>query len=266
MKKLLLISFLIIAVVLIAYAYQHAAREAKLEIVDLARLPSGERKTLLEYMTTLDRDGYDQRHAFQLDDKDPSTKVVIGTYRIDDEKPGGIIMLKRLPNGQDAIYWEIASPLLTDLSPSIQPVRDINGDGFKEIVILWNGPFDLMHVTCWIITIDPRTKTYKVLNNVIDEKKNLETDLNFEHPDPSKQHLNRFQVILRGSADIRDLIRDIDNDGIAEIVLTYPALEWLGDVRLPQGITTNEFTQIYKWDAAKREYFLWKEAAEKISK
>ena len=56
-------------------------------------------------------DKLSREHQFYLIDGDPSTKVIVLTYKADSiGKKGGIILLKPLANGKFSIYWEITSP------------------------------------------------------------------------------------------------------------------------------------------------------------
>ncbi len=276
MKKILFISLVIILSISGVLAYrQFTNRQEKLEIVDLTKIERGERWNLLDEMTGINREAYDRGHTFQLDDKDPISRVVVGSYQPDyqNEKPGGIILLKRLPDGKDAIYWEITSPLFGGLGGGGggggggRIIDDINNDGMKEIITSWKGARERIDYNemYWILSLDPKTKTYKVLNNIVDKDKNVIHDFNFEHPNPPYwQYLNRFQTNNAGEGHQEDLIQDLDHDGISEIVVQNPGLEWFGDIRRSATIPTDRFTQIYKWDSVKKEYYLWKETTEPV--
>ncbi len=258
MKKILLITFTIVLIGggIGIWKYAHHIFESKMEIVDLSKIERGTRWNLLDEMTGINRKSFDEHQTFLLDDKDPSTKVVIGVYKVDYEskKPGGIIMLKRLPNGKDAIYWEIASPMLIGDSSRVQAVQDINGDGLKEIITEsdWGGrPNGYDYTTFWILSLDPKTKTYKVLNTMTDEHHNVETDFNFEHPNPPHpfSHLNQLEVDLQGTAGVDMSFQDMDSDGVMEIVIRYPYSPSIPSL-------------LYKWDGAR--YFFWKQTTEKV--
>ena len=242
--------------------YHSYTAQPKLEIVNISDTYSsemnGNRWDLLRRMTFNNppydetRKYYDEHQTFQLDDQDPSTKVVIGVYNVDYEnkKPGGIIMLQRLPDGKDAIYWEITSPLFAgDGASPVQLVKDINNDGLKEIVTAWgfNGISEYDHFFYWILTVDPHTKTYKVLNPITGKDGKPIPDFNFEHTNLSWMDINKFEVYLTGTADVREVVRDINNDGISEIIAGYL-----------------DSRRIYKWNATKKEYYLWKQTTEPV--
>lgn len=293
MKKILLIGlivFVLIGIVIWRVSLQKVipgqvpteTQHKTEEVVDLSKIQRGGRYDLLEYMTKIARKGNDEHNTFLLDDNDPSSKVVIGTYRSEYEDngkkiPGGIIMLKRLPDGKDSIYWEITSPLFEAGGHlGFAFIKDINNDGIKEIVASWSDTIDLqMRTSYWIISVNPHTKTYKVLNVFVDKDKNVQHDFDFEHPDPSKEYLNRFDAYGFASIGAKTTITitDVDGDGLAEIVIINPSLERFSSefvgrhISLPDNIKklpfsqTDWFTQTYKWNG--KEYYLWKEQIQK---
>lgn len=242
------------------------------KVLDLSKLEPGMDRSYL--LTQMVQNYSNNSKVFLLDDKDISTKIRVGAYKTQYRNgkkiPGGIVMLKRLPDGKDSIYWEITSPLFESEGLSkIWFVKDINNDGIKEIVTSWSNTIDLeTRISYWIISVDPHTKTYKVLNVFVDKDKNIQRGLNFEHPDISKEFLNRFDTYGSASIGIGKILKDLDSDGLDEIIITNPSLERFGTVRWPdyvynQKLTFDKlktFTQTYKWNG--KEYYLWKEEAQ----
>lgn len=224
-------------------------------VLDLSSYPPGTNVNRWVLLNLIAGEHYKDSNTYLLDDNDSSTRVTIGTYNTEyhDGKRyhGGIIMLKRLPDGKDSIYWEITSPLLNfgggPLS-GIVGVKDINNDGLKEILAAFSEFTDssqVLQTAYWIISVNPHTKTYKVLNVVTDRNKNIDKDFNFEHPDLSKGYTNNFEVFLPVNGTIpNDIIQDIDHDGVSEIVIDH--------------FTSQE---TYKYNGT--EYYLWKTVTKK---
>jgi hypothetical protein len=168
------------AVYLLNAHFHHHSDDTKTissgEIIDLTKIdPNTQRNRfqLLRSMTDLDKEYFAQNQSYYLDDSDPSSKVLIGTYGADElGKEGGIIMLKQLPNGKYSIYWEITSPMFYSSANPRKELKDINGDGLKELITYWNNNTlgDNQHLVTefWILTLNPKDGTYRVLNPVID--------------------------------------------------------------------------------------------------
>ncbi|MEK7621970.1 MAG: hypothetical protein AAB415_02210 [Patescibacteria group bacterium] len=272
-KKRVIILLILIAVIILGYA----KREEKLlpireEIVDLSNVPKEKRDNryrLLKNMTETERDSYEKNQSYFLDDNDLSTKVIIGIYKAEDYGAnGGIIMLKKLSDGQFSIYWEIKSPFLWKPELSIKEVRDINNNGLKELIIYSEGGVLYRNIEeeyndreFWVISLNPKSKTYKVLNQIVDEEKNLVRDFDFSHKYPNKVW-NRFYFLMKRYDEFPDLFQDKDNDGIPEIILINPALENFDLIPTSPDMIDKgrQYTQIYKWNGS--EYSLWKEVAE----
>ncbi|MEK7552803.1 MAG: hypothetical protein AAB505_01710, partial [Patescibacteria group bacterium] len=241
-------------------------------IVDLSNIPPEKRSNryrLLKSMTETKRDFYEKNQTYLLDDNNPPTRVTIGVYKADDYgEKGGIIMLKHLTNNQYYIYWEINSPFLWKPEQLIKEVRDINNDGLKELVIYSEGGALYRNIEeeyndkeFWIISLDPKIKTYKVLNPIVGKKKDSTRDFNFEHTDSDVTSWNRFYFLMKRYDKFPDLFQDKDGDGILEVIIIDPALENLGLIPTsPDMVGKGRYTQIYKWSGV--EYYLWKEVAE----
>ncbi len=219
------------------------------EVLDLSKLEVESTRT--DLLNEVAGENYSYSNTYLLDDNDPSTRVTIGAYTRYGIRanPGGIIMLKRLPNGKDSIFWEIISPYFRGGEPAILFVKDINNDGLKEIVTVWRGDRlgdnfsergEFTQFFYWILTVDPHKKTYKVLNPITDEDSKSPTNFNFEQLDPSKNYYNKFNALLSYGIDTENIIKDIDNDGISEII-----------------IDDYDSKKTYKWNG--KEYYLWKE-------
>lgn len=236
------------------------------EVVDISDIPiqeRGSRYRLLEAMTQSDKVSYAKDQTFLLDESDPTSKVIIGSYKADDfGQNGGIIMLKELSNGGYSIYWEITSPMFWGPTMPKKLLQDINGDGAKELITYWGSNLSSNQDTVteyWIMTLGTSNKKYRVLNPVIDKDKNILTDFNLASANPEKGiYFNRFQT----NSLKTDILQDIDKDGVPEIVINTPALEYF-DVVAPSPEMSGKgrkYNQIYKWDGSK--YFLWKEVTE----
>ncbi len=243
-----------------------AIQEKEEDVIDLSKISVDERKrhsnrySLLTYMTETDTENYLKNQTYFLDDNDPSTKVIIGTYGADDYgDDGGIIMLRHLPDGRFSLYWEITSPMLWAPAYPRKIVEDINGDGLKELVTRWgsylNDARDVQITEYWIFTLNPHNKTYRLLNPIIDKERNEIKNFNFSDS-IGGEYINRFQT----NGIVPDVVQDIDNDGISEIVIKQPAENMLLFGRPPEISGMGPRVHIHKWNGS--EYYLWKEIAE----
>lgn len=233
-----------------------------------------ERQGLLIYTTQIPTDKFYESAVFngsggifQLDKNNSESRMLLTSYSTDfgvkindPQYPGGFLMIKRLPSGKDSIFWEITSTLFGKGSAAypIQVVEDINKDGSIDVIVPWHGGVDDNDSEFWIFSLDLENKKYKILNVVVDEKGSVIKDFDFEHPDPTKKYLNRFQS--HDGQSSRQILKDFEGDGIYEIVIKKPVLERYSSLPLPNNISTFNFTQIYKWNGV--EYYLWKEIVE----
>lgn len=269
MKKYISITLITISFVVI-FGYQ-ISREDKLyipvsndnsDIIDLTveskKLNNYWRYQALQSLTNTDPQ-YDKETKYNFGNID---NVLIGTYRSDTrESQGGILMLKQLPENKFSLFWEIKSHFF--YTPAIQKkeYKDITGDGIKELITISYSEYvagNNIAYQYWIFTLDPETKTYKVLNPIYDDKGERLEITDFENTsvfNPLK--LNRFQT----PSFIDSVIKDLDGDGVYEIIITNPVLEDFLLIPYPKDIEGKDtrlgYKQIWKWDGNK--YYIWKQ-------
>jgi hypothetical protein len=237
------------------------------EVVELSSVPVEDRDNryrLLLAMTRDDQAYYENSQTYTLDDNDPTSKVIIGTYQADAfGENGGIVMLKPIEDGRYNLYWEIKSPMFWHLPFPNKEVRDINNDGLKELITSWQGGLasntDPYHAEYWVLTLDSKNKRYKVLNEVVLEDGTPAKNFSLEQPDKNEIFLNRFQA--NSSNSFASLVQDVDNDAISEIIINDPALEHFNILK-PSDAMRGEpaYSQIYKWNGT--HYSLWREQEE----
>ena len=139
---------------------------------------------------------------------------------------GGVAVLDITNQSEPIVFWEIKSKnFLGD--PARVKVRDLTNDGQPELVSSWtrSGAFDNI----------VRLYTFN-------GKEFVPLPIKDGHAEELNEFINTSYL---------DEVVDIDKDGISELVAIFQKNEQF-------------FEEIYKWDPTKKEYYLWKETAEKV--
>lgn len=140
---------------------------------------------------------------------------------------GGLIVFK-LENGKPVFFWE--SKEIINIG-RVGGFRDINSDGISEIV--WE--YDL--------GVTGRNNCFYVYKFVGDGFELITPAKAIEGITPSGTTLRYNRTLLCGLNEFTNM-RDIDNDGVPEIIVGH------------EKINSNKKFEIYKYDGEK--YYLWK--------